>query len=448
MGDEPGSRWKPRHTLLAAGGIAVLILLFSLFREMGIVGSWKLYRTHKQVLVENAKLRDENRRLQEEVEKLKTNPSYIEEIARKELGLIGERRMSSSSTGKRMLPIHPLQGKDRAVRRYTVPALSLLHLLLFLFFRSGGGWTGGSAPWAVSAFAVLSYLVIRDLLTSRRRDRLPDVPAALAWGAAGILEMHVLVPAVADSRIVPAVLFPSIAFLLPGVPASVYAAAAFAWLLFSPDGRWPAPGILPSIGGMGALGLAAGRVARGKLHNTGSGKDMVQEAIDESRSLVLPWESPEAAADGDFPAEVERLGLLRSRDELMEGIQRILEGILPITGADRVLYVVSSPGQGRPFRAGASAGRGRESDGMDLAIPNDYVPVREAMLFRRAFFSEGDDAGNWAIGQGSRGEGGPTGVATAPVSIEEMSKGRSSRSDSRKESGTSPSGRRWKRRRI
>jgi diguanylate cyclase (GGDEF)-like protein len=260
--------------------------------------------------------------------------------------------------------------------------------------------------------------VIRDLLTSRRRDRLPDVPAALAWGAAGLLELHVLVPAVADSRIVPAVLFPSIAFLLPGVPASVYAAAAFAWLLFSPDGRWPAPGILPSIGGMGAFGLAAGRVARGKLRNTGSGKDMVQEAIDESRSLVLPWESPEAAADGDFPAEVERLGLLRSRDELMEGIQRILEGILPITGADRVLYVVSSPGQGRPFRAGASAGRGRESDGMDLAIPNDYLPVREAMLFRRAFFSEGDDAGNWAIGQGSRGEGGPTGVATAPVSIE------------------------------
>ncbi len=91
MRDEPESRWKPRHTLLAAGGIAVLILLFSLFREMGIVGSWKLYRTHKQVLEENSKLRDENRRLQEEVEKLKTNPSYIEEIARKELGLIGEK---------------------------------------------------------------------------------------------------------------------------------------------------------------------------------------------------------------------------------------------------------------------------------------------------------------------------------------------------------------------
>ncbi|HSL91958.1 MAG TPA: hypothetical protein VK863_04850, partial [Candidatus Limnocylindrales bacterium] len=260
--------------------------------------------------------------------------------------------------------------------------------------------------------------MIRDFLTSRRRDRLPDVPATLAWGAAALLELHSLVPAIADSRIAPAVLFPSIAFLLPGVPAAVYAAAAFAWLLFVPDGQWPPAGFLASIGGMGGLGIVAGRVARWKLRKNGAGKDMVQEAIKESRSLVLPWESSEAASDGDFRAELERLGPLRSRDELMEGIQRILEGILPITGADRILYVFSSPGQGRPFRAGASAGRGGESGGMDLVIPNDYAPVREAMLFRRPFFSEGEDAGNWAIGQGSKEERGPTGVATAPVRIE------------------------------
>ena len=88
---EPGSRWKPRLPYLIAGGIAVLLLLFSLFREMGVVGTWKLYKTHKQVVEENTKLREENRRLQQEVEKLRTNASYIEEIARKELGLIGEK---------------------------------------------------------------------------------------------------------------------------------------------------------------------------------------------------------------------------------------------------------------------------------------------------------------------------------------------------------------------
>ncbi len=88
---EPASRWKPKLPLLIACGIAVVLLLFSLFREMGGVGTWKLYRTQKQVLEENAKLREENRRLQQEVEKLKTNASYIEEIARTELGLIGEK---------------------------------------------------------------------------------------------------------------------------------------------------------------------------------------------------------------------------------------------------------------------------------------------------------------------------------------------------------------------
>ena len=88
---DPGPRWKRRLPLLLAGGIAVVLLLFSLFGEMGVVGSLKLYRTSEQVLEENARLRDENRRLREEVEKLRTNPSYIEELARKELGLIGER---------------------------------------------------------------------------------------------------------------------------------------------------------------------------------------------------------------------------------------------------------------------------------------------------------------------------------------------------------------------
>lgn len=69
----------------------MLLLLFSLFREMGVVGTLKLYRTHRQAVEENAKLREENRRLQQEVEKLRTNASYIEEIARKELGLIGDK---------------------------------------------------------------------------------------------------------------------------------------------------------------------------------------------------------------------------------------------------------------------------------------------------------------------------------------------------------------------
>lgn len=91
MNSEQVSRWKPKIPYILVLGMAALFLLFSLFREMGVVGTWKLFSTHRQVIDENARLKEENRRLQQEVERLRSNASYIEEIARKELGLIGEK---------------------------------------------------------------------------------------------------------------------------------------------------------------------------------------------------------------------------------------------------------------------------------------------------------------------------------------------------------------------
>lgn len=85
------SRWRPRLPFLLAGVLGLLLALFSLFREMGGIGTWKLYKTYRQILAENASLREENQRLQKEVDKLRTNASYIEEIARKELGLVHEK---------------------------------------------------------------------------------------------------------------------------------------------------------------------------------------------------------------------------------------------------------------------------------------------------------------------------------------------------------------------
>lgn len=109
------SRWSPRLPFLVAGAVAVLIVLFSLFREMGVVGTWKLYRTHRQILTENIKLREENQRLQQEVDKLKTNPSYIEEIARKELGLVREKENVIVLDRKRECPPadNEKKGSDR-----------------------------------------------------------------------------------------------------------------------------------------------------------------------------------------------------------------------------------------------------------------------------------------------------------------------------------------------
>jgi len=84
-------RWRPRLVFLVVGGAGILLILFSLFREMGGIGTWKLYKTYRQILTENANLREENQRLRKEVDKLRTNASYIEEIARKELGLVREK---------------------------------------------------------------------------------------------------------------------------------------------------------------------------------------------------------------------------------------------------------------------------------------------------------------------------------------------------------------------
>jgi hypothetical protein len=61
---------KNRWPFLVIGGMALLALLYSGFREVGII-----------------------RQLRQEVEKLRSNPSYIEEIARRELGLMGKKEI-------------------------------------------------------------------------------------------------------------------------------------------------------------------------------------------------------------------------------------------------------------------------------------------------------------------------------------------------------------------
>ena len=85
------SRVKNHLPALIVGVLAGAALLFSLFGEVGILSTWRMGRSQKQLVEENARLREDNARLRAEVDKLRTNPAYIEEIARKELGLIGRK---------------------------------------------------------------------------------------------------------------------------------------------------------------------------------------------------------------------------------------------------------------------------------------------------------------------------------------------------------------------
>jgi cell division protein FtsB len=83
------NRKKRRLPLLIAGALVIAAVFISLFRDMGIVDSWKLRNTERQLRIEVEKLRQENALLKRAVEDLRGNPAVIEQEARR-LGLIKE----------------------------------------------------------------------------------------------------------------------------------------------------------------------------------------------------------------------------------------------------------------------------------------------------------------------------------------------------------------------
>ena len=77
--------------------LLLLILLFLLilggftfFGEKGIVHLLRLQKEVTQIRERNVKLEEENEKLKEEVRRLRSDKRYIEEIARRELGMVKE----------------------------------------------------------------------------------------------------------------------------------------------------------------------------------------------------------------------------------------------------------------------------------------------------------------------------------------------------------------------
>lgn len=83
------NRKKRRLPLLIAVALVIAAVFISLFRDMGVVDSWKLRKTERQLRGEVEKLRQENALLKRTVEDLRGNPAVIEQEARR-LGLIKE----------------------------------------------------------------------------------------------------------------------------------------------------------------------------------------------------------------------------------------------------------------------------------------------------------------------------------------------------------------------
>lgn len=83
------NRKKRRLPLFIAAALVILAVFISLFRDMGVIDSWRLHKTEVQLRGEVEKLRQENALLKRTVEDLRGNPAVIEQEARR-LGLIKE----------------------------------------------------------------------------------------------------------------------------------------------------------------------------------------------------------------------------------------------------------------------------------------------------------------------------------------------------------------------
>jgi cell division protein FtsB len=84
------TKWKTWRVPLIALGILITILVWLAFGERGLV---RLYQTEmeRQAHIERIQeLVEENQALLEEIERLRTDMSYIESVARRELNLIRE----------------------------------------------------------------------------------------------------------------------------------------------------------------------------------------------------------------------------------------------------------------------------------------------------------------------------------------------------------------------
>ncbi len=84
-----GARTMLRKRLLIAAGILLgtYLLVSFIFGEMGVVKYYRMKAQYNALTQEIAELKQNNVRLRAEVQALKTDPAYVERIARDKLGL-------------------------------------------------------------------------------------------------------------------------------------------------------------------------------------------------------------------------------------------------------------------------------------------------------------------------------------------------------------------------
>ena len=81
---------RKRHILILILLSFLILGIFTFFGEKGILHLFRLKKEVARIKEKNSKLEEENQKLREEVKRLQSDKRYIEEIARKELGMVKE----------------------------------------------------------------------------------------------------------------------------------------------------------------------------------------------------------------------------------------------------------------------------------------------------------------------------------------------------------------------
>jgi cell division protein FtsB len=79
---------RQRIMLSIAGFLLAALFLFTIFSEHGLVDLNLLRQENNSLLDNNARLTRENLSLSVEIDRLENDPDYIEDVARRELGMI------------------------------------------------------------------------------------------------------------------------------------------------------------------------------------------------------------------------------------------------------------------------------------------------------------------------------------------------------------------------
>lgn len=77
-----------RRILIPILLIVSVMIFFTVFGDKGLLQVYRLKRELKEIEQVNRELQQENERLRAEINNLRTNKKYIEELARRELGLV------------------------------------------------------------------------------------------------------------------------------------------------------------------------------------------------------------------------------------------------------------------------------------------------------------------------------------------------------------------------